>query len=161
MPNADDQVVDGFGVNPFSDENLKRLEAHYSYRSDCDAHIICLAVEEINRLRAEVERLKNHANAVCHAGHTANIELREENHKLQSEVERLKAENTYAWDFIDRQCDKLAAYEEAMPPPEDIRDWLKWVDGCVMMFILHQGEQQPDPRLVAVSEWVQSCAEGK
>ena len=42
------------------------------------------------------------------------------------------------------------------PTKEQIQKYLKWVDGLAILHWTHFGDQQPDPDLVAVTEWLKS-----
>lgn len=50
------------------------------------------------------------------------------------------------------------AIEMGCPSPEDIAEWLKFVNGMILIAVVHVGESEPIPRLVAVSDWLERLA---
>lgn len=62
----------------------------------------------------------------------------------------------YASDALPSSLEK-----EEIPPAEDIAEWLKFVNGMILIAVMHIGQSESVPRLVAVSDWLKRLAQEK
>lgn len=61
-------------------------------------------------------------------------------------------------------CDTLIALEkepQETRPAKDIAEWLEFINGMILIAVMHVGQSEPVPKLVAVSDWLERLAKGE
>lgn len=56
------------------------------------------------------------------------------------------------------ECDQLRMKETQVPPAADIKFFLKYVDSCVLFFVVHEGNESADTKIQAVRDWLGELA---